>query len=87
LSAGLVADRVAAVGNTAVLDSAGLYEPYSTISVSDGQDSGYTLKASAPDSTGNVYLASDNPQRENAPPVISVVYQLPESRLLWLEAT
>lgn len=87
LSAGLVADRVAAVGNTAVLDSAGLHEPYSTISVSDGQDGNYTLKASAPDSVGNVYLASDYTQRENAPPVISVVYQLPASRLPWLEAT
>jgi hypothetical protein len=77
---GLVADEVVAVAETdAVLEQYGLKEPYSTIKVTPPDDlemDAFTLSASQPDESGNVYLRHGGTK---------LVYRVAASTLKWLD--
>jgi hypothetical protein len=78
---GIQADRVAArLGGTLSPADFGLEEPYSTAAVSGtlgGGLGGFSLRASAPNEQGLVYVQSEGSE---------LVYEIERSKLLWLEA-
>jgi hypothetical protein len=73
---GLMAARAAArINSNAELERFGLADPWSTVAVS-GTSGSFMLEASAPDTSGNVYI-----RREGVP----LIYSVPASSLPWLE--
>jgi hypothetical protein len=77
---GLVADEVVAVADTdAVLEQYGLKEPYSTIKIVPPDElemDTFTLSASEPDESGNVYLRHSGTK---------LIYRVAASTLKWLD--